>query len=207
MPQDYYDVLGVSKNASTDEIKKAYRKAAHQHHPDKGGDAEKFKEINEAYQVLSDSQKRTRYDQFGHQGVNNGGPGQGQGGFGGASGFEDIFNGGNSQGFNFNFGGGFGDIFGDIFESAFANVQASIEIPLTTALIGGNIQLSTESGDRMDLKIPEGTRDGTTFSVRGKGTQTRRGRGDLHLTVRIKFPRRLNRHQRDLIEQLKNTGL
>lgn len=204
MPQDYYATLGVSKTASSEEIKSAYRKSAHKHHPDKGGDAEKFKEINEAYQVLSDSRKRAQYDQFGHAGVNNGGPGQG----GQGSGFEDIFSGGNGQGFNFSFGGGgFGDIFGDIFESAFANTQANVEIPLTTALMGGTIQLTTGSGDQLDLKIPEGTRDGTTFSVRGKGAQTRRGRGDLHLTVQIRYPRRLSREQRNLIDQLRLTGL
>ncbi len=66
MKRDYYEILGVSKNASLDEIKKAYRKLAHQYHPDKGGDAEKFKEINEAYQVLSDPEKRKQYDAFGH---------------------------------------------------------------------------------------------------------------------------------------------
>ncbi len=68
--RDYYEVLGVSKSASADEIKKAYRRLAVQHHPDKdGGNEEKFKEINEAYDVLKDAQKRQRYDQFGHAGV------------------------------------------------------------------------------------------------------------------------------------------
>ena len=68
--RDYYEVLGVPKGASADEIKKAFRRAAVQHHPDKeGGNEEKFKEINEAYDVLKDAQKRQRYDQFGHAGV------------------------------------------------------------------------------------------------------------------------------------------
>jgi molecular chaperone DnaJ len=203
MPQDYYDLLGVNKGASADEIKKAYRKAAHKHHPDKGGDSEKFKEINEAYQVLSDPQKKAAYDQFGHAGVGNGGPGQSQGGnTGGFGGFEDIFRGGGST-----FGGGFGDIFGDIFESAFSTVQATLEIPLTTALLGGEIQVTTNNNETIDLKIPEGTADGTTFSIRGKGQQTRRGRGDLHLTIKVKMPRRFNRQQRDLLEKLRATGL
>ncbi len=66
MKKDYYDILGVSKTASEEEIKKAYRAMAHKHHPDKtGGDAEKFKEVNEAYQVLSSKEKRQQYDRFG----------------------------------------------------------------------------------------------------------------------------------------------
>jgi molecular chaperone DnaJ len=98
--RDYYEVLGVAKNASDDEIKKAYRKLAMKHHPDRNPDdktaEEKFKEAKEAYEVLSDSDKRAAYDQFGHEGVNpQGGPG-GFGGFGGGtSGFDfsDIFEG------------------------------------------------------------------------------------------------------------------
>lgn len=106
--RDYYEVLGVEKNANADEIKKAYRKAAIKFHPDKNpGDKEaeeKFKEAAEAYDVLSNPDKRARYDQFGHAGMNGGAAGGGFGGFGGAGGFsmEDIF----SQ---------FGDIFGGHF--------------------------------------------------------------------------------------------
>ena len=99
--KDYYEILGVGKNASQDEIKRAYRKLAHEHHPDKkGGDEKKFKEINEAYQILGDEQKRQQYDRFGKTFA-----GGGQSGF---SGFE---------GFDFsNFGGGFNADLGDIFE-------------------------------------------------------------------------------------------
>lgn len=109
--RDYYEVLGVNKDASDDELKKAYRKLAMKYHPDRnaGGEKEseaKFKEINEAYEVLSDSEKRRMYDQFGHAGV-NGAPG-GEGGFGGGfsgfGGFDDIF----SEIFGGGFGGGGG---------------------------------------------------------------------------------------------------
>ncbi len=108
MSKDYYDLLGVSKTATEEEIKKAFRKKAHQYHPDKGGgDEAKFKEINEAYQVLGNKDKRSQYDRFGSS-FNQAGGGQGYGGFEG-------FNG---QGFNINMDdlgdmfGGFGDIFG-----------------------------------------------------------------------------------------------
>lgn len=109
--RDYYEVLGVGKNASDDEIKKAFRKAAIQHHPDKeGGDETKFKEINEAYEVLKDKQKRQRYDQFGHAGVG----GASGGGYSGGNPFEGF--GGQGQNVHFDFGdGGFGDLFSSFF--------------------------------------------------------------------------------------------
>ena len=116
--RDYYEVLGVSKSASADEIKKAFRRLAVQHHPDKeGGSEEKFKEINEAYDVLKDSQKRQRYDQFGHAGV--GGASGGGGGYGGggntradssrgASSRSSMSSGGGRGGSSFQGGGGGG---------------------------------------------------------------------------------------------------
>lgn len=106
--RDYYEVLGVKKGASDDEIKKAFRKLAVKHHPDKGGDEAQFKEINEAYEVLKDSKKRARYDQFGHAGV--GGASGGPSGFEGFQGF-----GGQGQNVHFDFGGGLGDIFDGLF--------------------------------------------------------------------------------------------
>jgi len=111
MARDYYDILGVSKNASQDEIKKAFRKKARQYHPDVNKDnpkeAEaKFKEANEAYEVLSDETKKAQYDQFGHDAFK-------QGGGAGAGGFQGGFGGFGGQ------TGGFGDIFGDIFGGMF----------------------------------------------------------------------------------------
>ena len=104
--RDYYEVLGVNKSASADELKKAFRKSAVKHHPDKeGGDETKFKEINEAYDVLKDQQKRQRYDQFGHAGVGGASGGGGGNPFGGAG-----------QNVHFDFGdGGLGDIFSQFF--------------------------------------------------------------------------------------------
>lgn len=111
--RDYYEVLGVGKDASPDEIKKAFRRLAVLHHPDKeGGDETKFKEINEAYEVLKDTEKRKRYDQFGHAGVGGNGGGQGYGG-----GAYDFTGGGfnfNGQNINFDFGD-LGDMFGNFF--------------------------------------------------------------------------------------------
>ncbi|MFH0820712.1 MAG: molecular chaperone DnaJ [Candidatus Peregrinibacteria bacterium] len=108
---DFYKVLGVEKNASEGDIKKAYRKFAHQYHPDSGGggDEKKFKEVTEAYEVLGDKQKRAQYDQFGH--VGKGAPGRGGGGWGG---FGD-FNVNDFQNVHFDFGENFGDIFDTFF--------------------------------------------------------------------------------------------
>lgn len=111
--KDYYQTLGVSRDASSEEIKKAYRKLAHKYHPDKGGDEKKFKEINEAYQVLSDKTKRAQYDKFGR--VFEGGPGAG--GFSGGFDFRSRQQGGAGEGIGFDFGD-IGDI-GDIFEEVF----------------------------------------------------------------------------------------
>ena len=136
--RDYYEVLGVSKGASDDEIKKAFRQAAVKYHPDKeGGDEAKFKEVNEAYEVLKDPAKRQRYDQFGHAGVGGAaGGGNPFGGFGGAGG----------QNINFDFGDlGLGDIFNSFFggqQSAQRgpargrDVEASIEVSFEDAVFG-----------------------------------------------------------------------
>lgn len=109
--KDYYEILGIDKKAGKDEIKRAFRTLAHKYHPDKKtGDDAKFKEINEAYSVLSDDQKRAQYDQFGSAGPNMGGFG-GQGG--GFEGFDfSQFTQGANGGFEFDFGDIFGDVFG-----------------------------------------------------------------------------------------------
>ena len=125
--RDYYEILGIKKDASADEIKKAFRKAAVRHHPDKeGGDEAKFKEANEAYEVLKDPTKRQRYDQFGHAGV--GGAAGGGDPFGGGFGGFDFsqFGGANGQNIHFDFGdGGLGDIFGSFFGGGQSRRQAA----------------------------------------------------------------------------------
>ncbi len=137
MPKDYYNILGVTKSASDEEIKKAYRKLAHQYHPDKpGGDEKKFKEINEAYQILSDRAKRTNYDRFG-----TAEPGAGFGGFGGQQ-WSGGFPGG---GFGFDFDqqgmGDMGDL-GDIFESFFEGM--GVRQPRKTYERGSDLEMHEE---------------------------------------------------------------
>lgn len=141
--RDYYEVLGLKKGASEDEIKKAFKSMARKYHPDLHPDdkeaAEKFKEINEAYEVLSDSEKRARYDQFGHAGVDpNYGGGAGAGGFGGFGGFGDV-----GDIFDSIFGGGFGGFGGGRSTASSANaphrggdVNANVTIDFMEACKG-----------------------------------------------------------------------
>ncbi len=140
MGKDYYNILGIAKGATKDDIKKAFRKLAHQYHPDKqGGNEAKFKEINEAYQVLSDDTKRATYDTYGS---NFNGGDQGQGGFGGFdfSGFQQA-NGG-TQGFNgmeFDLGDIFGDFFGGAQRGRIKrgrDISMDLEIPFAESIFG-----------------------------------------------------------------------
>ena len=176
--RDYYEVLGVAKDASADEIKKAFRKAAVKHHPDKdGGDETKFKEVNEAYEVLKDAQKRQRYDQFGHAGV-----GGAASGAGGANPFEGF----SSQGFEFNFGdGGLGDIFGQFFGSAQQqrgpqrgrDVETNIQLTFEEAVFGVERDLALDMDDECShckgTTVEPGSSLKTCPTCQGAGQQTR----------------------------------
>lgn len=209
MNKDYYKILNIAKNATGDEIKRAYRKLAMQYHPDKGGGAEaekKFKEINEAYQILSDPQKRSQYDQFG-SGSFNGGQGFGNQGFGGFD-FSGHQRGGfKSGGVEFDFGGfgGLGDIFEDFFGQAFATINTEMEITPAQAVLGDDLTIKV-ANQTVDLHIPAGVQNGTTFQVRGKGRTLQNGKkGDLNITLKIKTPQHLTSEQKELWQKIKES--
>jgi len=205
MGMDYYKILGVSKSASTEEIKRAYRKLALKYHPDRGGGKEaeeRFKEVNEAYQVLSDKEKRSQYDQFGRTFDQR----SGTGGFAGGRGFEGFDFSDFQTGFSGGFGGfgGLGDIFEEFFGQAMSQVQAEVAISPAQAVLGDKLNLNVD-GKNIEFNIPPGTQNGTTFRFSGKGRATRNGRtGDLLLTVRIEMPKKLSKEQKELWEKLKD---
>lgn len=177
--RDYYEVLGISKTASADEIKKAFRKLAVKYHPDKdGGDEAKFKEVNEAYEVLKDAQKRQRYDQFGHAGVG----GSSGGGYSGGNPFEGF----NGQGFEFNFGdGGLGDIFGQFFGGGQQSrgpvrgrdVETQIQLTFEEAIFGIERQMAFDMEDECShchgTTVEPGHELKTCPTCHGAGQQTR----------------------------------
>jgi len=180
--RDYYEVLGVAKGASDDEIKKAFRRKAIELHPDKeGGDETKFKEVNEAYEVLKDSQKRQRYDQFGHAGVGGAaGGGNPFGGFGGAQG----------QNVHFDFGdmGGFGDIFNSFFGGGGGSarqrrpargrdVEMVLELDFEEAIFGVETEVKLNLNDSCDhckgTTVEPGYELKTCQTCKGSGQEIR----------------------------------
>jgi curved DNA-binding protein len=205
VPKDYYDSLGVAKGATTDEIKSAYRKLARQYHPDRNpGDKEaaaRFKEVQEAYDVLSDKDKRAKYDQFGHAAFE--GPAGGPGGFGGGpGGYTYSWSGpGGAEGID---PAAFQSIFEQMFgagASPFGNgptrargkgrgrraavpqdVQQEIDVEFLTAARGGAVDVRTPGGATVSLKIPPGIESGKTLRIRGQGING----GDLLVQVHVR---------------------
>ncbi len=201
MAKSLYETLGVSENASADEIKKAYRKLARKYHPDINKDPkaqEKFKEINAAYEVLSDPEKKAKYDQFGDQMFGGqsfqdfahsqgsdvdleeilramfGGGGFSTGGFSSSRGF-----GGSAGGFG---GGGFG---GARYSAPDLDRRITITVPFITSIIGGKHHITLDDGESFDIKIPAGIKTGKTLRVRGKGKSYNGQKGDLLITVTV----------------------
>ncbi len=185
--RDYYEVLGVAKSASADEIKRAYRKLAMQHHPDRhGGDDTQFKEISEAYEVLKDEKKRAAYDQFGHAaGAQNAGGPFGGGGAGGP------FGGFNAEGFDFSQFQGAGGPFGDIFDMFFQgqgagrqrrqeaghDLESTVSLDFHEAIFGAERKLHVTADVRCDRCDGSGGEPGTKINTcetcKGQGHVTR----------------------------------
>ena len=193
MSKSLYETLEVSPNATSDEIKKSYRRLARKYHPDinKEKDAEeKFKEINAAYEILSDEKKRKQYDQFGDSmfgGQNFHDFARGQGNVNLDDILSQIFGGGGfSQGTGgfggFESFGGFGGFGGR--SQPNLDINAQITIPFSTAILGGkhNINLQNQN---FDIKIPAGIRDGETIRLRGKGKTVGNQSGDVLLKVSV----------------------
>jgi len=221
--KDYYAVLGVSKSATEDEIKKAYRKGALKYHPDKNkGDKQseaKFKELNEAYETLKDSKKRKQYDTFGSEDAHFGGanPQQGQSG-----GFEDIFShfqtGGRQTRYSQTFDTGdiFGSFFGqgapdrrktniyqDDFQQESLDIETKISVPFFDFLLGGKVDISTSYGEKFTLKIPAGTKPSTRFKVKQKGKKQGASRWDLYVVAEAKMPKTIPENIKALLESIR----
>jgi molecular chaperone DnaJ len=225
--KDYYQLLGVSRSATADEIKKAYRKLAMQYHPDKNPNnkkaEERFKEISEANEVLSDEQKRQTYDQFGHAGA-QGNPFGGAGGFGAGAGGA---RGGRGNDFN----DIFGDVFGDIFNQTRGNprgggfgpgsgagrnpnkgtdLKYTLSITLEEAALGAEKIISfvrqagsKEENARLAVTVPAGVKEGQRLKLSGEGDKpSSNNAGDLYVIIDLQEHLLFKREEYDVILDL-----
>ena len=207
--KDYYQILGISKGSSKEEIKKAFRKLAHEHHPDKnGGNDAKFKEINEAYSVLSDDGKRSQYDQFGTA----------SGGAGGGFNWQDFQN----QGFEwgngnvkFDFGGfNVDDILGSFFGGGFAraakgaHITIDIEISFVESIFGTTRDIvvrrkGDKSEEKIKVNIPAGIESGEMIRYKNKGEPRNGGiPGDLYVRIHVMRDSRFHREGYHLVKEI-----
>lgn len=223
---DYYKTLGVSRSATDEEIKKAYRKLARTNHPDAGGDEEKFKEINEAYEVLSDKKKRKLYDQYGTAdeqripyGWGGGAAGAGTSGFGGFGSWADILDSirrgegvAGAGGFNVDDifgGGGFGGSgFGGQYQpqpQKGRDMNVTLNVSFDEAFNGCTKKVSVRNPqggvETLDVKVPAGAVDGGRVRFRGKGAAGANGgpAGDLLVTTKISEHPLYSRHGADVL--------
>jgi curved DNA-binding protein len=200
---DFYQTLGVDRNASTDEIKKAYRKLANKYHPDKGGDQAKFKDISVAYDTLSDPQKKADYDMGGsnqHINMNSGN-------------FNDIF----GTHFGFNFGGGghpFHDIFGRpqaMRKNRDLNIQCQVTLrdSYSGKQLEANYRLPSGKNQNVIINIPPGVEHGATirYPELGDDSHPNLQRGDLNVTIIVMADPKYARHGDDLYTNVEITAI
>lgn len=212
--KDYYKTLGVEKGASNDDIKKAFRKLAHEHHPDKtkgnAASAAKFKEASEAYAVLSDDAKRAQYDRFGSAGPGGAGFNQGQGGFNAGQGFGGFdfsqFTGANGQSFEFDLGDLFGEFFGGGGRRRVrkgANITVDVQISFKDSIFGIEKELSIGGrAAKLSVTIPPGIESGQGLRVAGKGQDGEGGPGDLIVRVWVEEHTEFRKEGFNLIMEL-----
>ena len=216
---DYYKILGVDKTIPQKDVKRAYLKRAKQFHPDLHPDdpkaKAKFQALTEAYDVIGDPEKRAKYDKHGEQWKQAEAYEKAGGGFGGYGGAQgNPFEGFDFSSFGSGGAGGFSSFFQDLFGGGMRggqgfgahttykeepkNTQATVTIDMYTALLGGDIMVTTGSGERLKLKVKPETQPGTKVRLRGKG----RGGTDLILTYQVKLPTGLTERQRQLLQQM-----
>ena len=224
---DYYKILGVDKTIPQKDVKKAYLKRAKQFHPDLHPDdpkaQAKFQALQEAYNVISDPEKRQKYDQYGEQWKQ---AEQFQGFGGGGTGGDNPFGGFDFSGFSSG-GGGFSDFFETLFgrkgqqgggfggfqgfggssaRTSTGEMSANVTIDLYTALLGGEVILSLSNGQKVKMKVKPETQPGTKVRLRGKGYDRGDGTfGDLVITYQVKLPTNLTDHQKQLLRQMQST--